>query len=85
MVCSRLPIEVSPVASVRTQTKVRGLWGIHTHEMLAGLTGDVYPIDIPESMVQFIPAGFVPALDGTTAGRDFAVPRGDPFHVGSDG
>jgi len=53
--------------------------------MLAGLTGDVYPIDIPESMVQFIPAGFVPALDGTTAGRDFAVPRGDPFHVGSDG
>lgn len=86
MVCLRPPIEISPIASVRrTQTRACGLWGIDTHEVLAGLTGNVYPIDVPESMVQFIPAGFVPALYGTTARRDFAIPRRDPFHIGSDG
>jgi hypothetical protein len=53
--------------------------------MLASLTGNVYPIDISKSVIQFIPSGFVPALYGTTTGRDFAVLRWDPFHLGSDG
>jgi len=54
-------------------------------EMLAGLTGNVYPIDVPKSMKQLLPTGFIPSLHGTVTRWDFAVFRRDPFHLVSDG
>jgi hypothetical protein len=56
-----------------------------THEMLAGLTGHIYPADFTKSMIQFLPIRFVPALYGMATGWDFAVTRWDPFHIGGDG
>ena len=55
-----------------------------THEMLAGLTGHIYPIDFPKSVKQFLPAGFISSLHGTATVGDFTVLRWDPFHIGSD-
>lgn len=58
---------------------------IRASEMLAGLTGHIYPTDVRKSMIQFLPTSFVPALYRTTTGWDFTVLGWDPFHIGSDG
>ena len=61
-----------------------GHWGF-THEVFAHFTGHVYPVDPPKSVIQFLPARFIPTLHGTAIGRDLAIPRRDPFHLGGDG
>jgi len=58
---------------------------VRASEMLAGLTGHIYSINIPKSVIQFRPVGFVPTLHGTPTGWDITISRWDPFHVGSDG
>jgi len=65
----------------------RGKQGVKrsTHEMLAGLTGHIYPTNVSKSVMQFLPTSFIPALYRTTTGRDFTVLRWDPLHIGTDG
>jgi len=58
---------------------------VRASEMLAGLTGHIYSIDVSESMIQFLPIRFISTLYRTATGRDFTVLRWDPLHIGSDG
>ena len=55
------------------------------HEMLSCLSGHFYLIDFPESVIQFLPVGFIPALHQTATGREFTVLGWDPLHIRSDG
>jgi len=54
-------------------------------EMLSCLAGHFYLVDFPESMIQFLSVGFVPALYQSATGRESTVLRWHPLHIRSDG
>lgn len=55
---------------------------VSSPKMLPCLPRHLHLTDLRESVIQLLPVGFVPALYGTTTGRDFTVVRGDPLHIG---
>jgi len=57
---------------------------IRPSEVLASLTGHIRFTDTSKSVIELVPIRFVSTLYRTTTGRDFTVPRWDPFHIGGD-
>ena len=53
--------------------------------MLAHITGHIYIFNPCESMIQPLPARFVPTLYRMAIGRNVSVPRWNPFHLERDG